>query len=655
MRKKYKKVLAAFISAAMLFTTVSDVAAAGRNGELAKEHVHNTGGWECSFSEIGRDLICEKGEHIHTEDCISDVDPLILGSSSNADENNACDLPEHTHDDACYSITKGWKCSPPLDREESDILIPTTPTNAGKGNSNIPISDEICVEKLRIIVEDNEVEEALIGSSDSIAVSLGTVLSGPDSKSVTLGYRLTIPEKSQSGGTFAFSSSSYQWLTAFDGGKPEVEIREGNLILEGKVTAESGQGNVVPGEYLSSVTIISKNLVNGEVANLKAECWVYEKDGESKKKEKDLKIISKTESIYKLYHNTVAGVPVVSGFFNKETGEFSISEPTDPSGFQYGRVVRFRLFAWNDGSTERPDPTKPISFDFSYKLKMAKPGEELTEVSTPDEQPVLMAVKRSDIDVKGSQLDTTPVQGDVTLGGIIKDDSGYNGVSNEGFYHGGDYTFQENKNGSVNVSAILSRDDKNSNYKHVAVWGLIFVPLNPLDPMDSYRRLEITADNLKGTSYSGAPISDKTSGFLQWYKILPKKAGGSLEGLFTRTVKDISDSKTVLKGNSARIVSTLTNKDPDNIADYDINAINILVKFDTKGYEYNAQWWDKLSNDNFSGTQTRLFAVKKDKSGWKDDYEMNHTEDKDLFYYKSMEEAKKHGPIVGVLLEFRGK
>ena len=132
-----------------------------------------------------------------------------------------------------------------------------------------------------------------------------------------------------------------------------------------------------------------------------------------------------------------------------------------------------------------------------------------------------------------------------------------------------------------------------------------------------------------------------------------------MEGLFTREIKDLGAKDDVgsvaLVGDRVRTLAYVKNVDPANIADYDITALNILVKFDTSGLQYNYQWWDKPTQEGFVGKSTVLYAVKADGTAWKDDLEMNHTQDQYLRYYDSWEEAQKHGVIVGVLWELRGK
>ena len=611
--------------------------------------------------EKGENILAEDGEEcicteLCTEEAVNEECPVCgaEGADLSLCEGKAEEEEKCICTVACTEESRNEEC-PICGVEDADLTCCL-------GKKEETKQTRIEIEEVKLIETGGEGEEdrsAVIGSTGQAGFNIQVRLDGPESETVTLGYRFTIPKASASGGEWNYGTGTYQWLTSFDGSAPKIVEKDGNLIIEGKVEARSSQGNVVPGIYLSSITVTGKNLVNEEKANLTVECWVYEEGEESGTKSADAEISVESRPKYSLTDKVNGGAPTISGYFNKKTGEFYVSRPENGEDYVYGRVVMFRILAWNDSTSERPDPTKPISFDFSYGVQLNVNGE-LTDVTESDEQPVLMAVKRADEEVKGSQLETTPVQDDVTLGGLIEDNSNRTGPGNVGFYHGGDYTFQENEDGNVHVEAVLSKGDKNSGYRHAAIWGIIFVPLSQSDPEGSYRQLNIRAYALKASSYGGRPIEVTQEEILQWYKINPDiSEGASIEGLFSRQIRvgATSAMKVVKREESVTVNATVNNVDPLNIADYDIRAINVLTKFDTNGYECNSNsWWDAPMRTGFVGEEAVLYAVKKDGKGWSNEYEMNHTEDDELLYYDDYQTPAKEGKkIVGILMELRGK
>lgn len=531
--------------------------------------------------------------------------------------------------------------------------------NAEPDNLLMQTSDEVIVSDLKLIDRNTDTPNAFVGPTAQQSFSIVTTVDGPEQSSVWLGYRFSIPEKSASGGTYSFVSGSYAWLQALDSNTtPKVTKKDGQLIIEGKVENKAVNGTVVPGLFTNSISIANSNLVNGETATLTVESWVIDAE-ETSKKTATATITAQTESKY--YINDQSNISLtISGYYNQTTGDFSLTQPANMDGYVYGRVCRFVLYAWPENGTERLDPTKPFSFDFSYDLVKRQDGQNESETD-PAYQPLLLAVKQCDINVKESQLAGTPPIEDYTLGGNLPDTSNGKGPWASWYYHGGDYSFsRDTQDGNkIHVSAVISKDNKDQKIdgsdmpaQHAAIQGLIFVPLNEDDPSDLQRTLKITAGNIAGTSYSGLEIQDTTpADFNKQVTIPAKNIAIPQKGLFSREV--VFSSSIGGLGQNVSIDAKITNNRSSTISDYQINAINILVKI--RGDWKVTKVWN--NDSGYTGGQKKrnvLYAVKPDGTSWNDDVELNYTEDQDLLYYDSKEEAAQHGEIVGVLFELRG-
>ena len=408
------------------------------------------------------------------------------------------------------------------------------------------------IEGVQILASKNNQSSVIMGLSETVEFNTPTTLGG-SAETLWIGYRFTLPAKSPSGGEFSFVSGTYSWLQPLDDqGQISVQKKDGNWVLEGKVLAQGANGvPVAPGLFTPSIKVESKELVSGERAELKGECWLI--DSPESSSQATATMTSQGDSVYHV-ENWTEGEPAISGYFNKSTGDFSLRNPKNPEGYVYGRVYKSRHFVWNNEGTERLDPTQPLIFNFEYKLFKDENGAK-TEVTDPDKKPVLMAMKRSDGKLKESQLPGSPVK-DFTLGGLITDTSGYNGPYNANFYRGGDYTFERKTDSEVQVSAVLSKDNKDSKYKQVVTYALIFVPVTEAateaDKKTPPYKLITEVKDLQGTSYSGQPIevdSEKSNGKVT----VPVYSMGTeetlpLAGLMTRSTYIANDISTGKEG-----------------------------------------------------------------------------------------------------------
>ena len=547
------------------------------------------------------------------------------------------------------------------DTSGTESQVVETKPESSEPESTSPEAEELDLEKsgnvdikdFKILEYNSQQNMVTTGLAEDVSFSIATTLTG-EAPTVWLGYRFTLPEKSPSGGTYNFVNGSYSWMQPLDGqGQITVKKENGNLILEGKALAKQASGNIAPGMYTPTLTVHAANLVNGETAQLKGECWLLEGEGTLKSAEATMTAQGTSDYAEKLTDCWVR----ISGYFNKKTGEFSLYKPNSEEGYTYGRIYAIRAIAWNDSKSERLDPTKPISYDFSYNL-LRKENSVETEVTDPEAKPVLMAIKRSDKTVTESQLEGTPLKEDFTLGGLIEDSSGANGPSNTPFYHGGEYTFTHNEDDSVHVSAVLSPENKDSGYIQAASYALVFVPVdeNSTEDKSVTYRLKAEINNLSGTSYSGEPIKIVTQNNenIKYVTIPPKGKEENIpqQGLFSRACT--FGSQIVRKDTNTGFSAYISNNKETTIADYNIDAVNILIKFDN-GVTYNSK--KKMyyaSGKNYTGTCTFLYGIKADGTGWKDEIELNHTQDYQLRYYESYEEASATGKVVAILAEFRG-
>lgn len=560
------------------------------------------------------------------------------------------------------------------DETEIDSQIPERVTEATASETDSQIQDSSTGQTTSSEVENKEPEKSevvsitsfevleshtkentvITGLTDDVTFQVFTTLGG-DAETVWLGYRFELPEKSSSGGKYNFANGTYSWLQPLDGqGQIAVKKENGKLILEGKVLAQHSSGNISPGLYSPTITVSVSNLVNNETATLQAQCWVI--NSEDTKHSASATLTAQGTSNYSAIAGTIEHE--ISGYFNTETGEFSLYKPENAEGYTYGRIYSSRALAWQDSMTERLDPTQPLSFDVSYELVRKEGKEEEQTVTDPEKQPVLMAIKRSDKNVIESQLEGTPIQEDFTLGGLITDESYKNGPSNTAFYHGGEYTFSRNKDQSIHVSAVLSPDNKDSGYNHAASYALVFVPVDEESEEDAdvTYRLKATVKNVSGISYSGTPIQDVTeNGEDIGYITIPPKGKDEnipIQGLFSRKNYFTNSVQTIQKGQSIGFEARISNNSPSNIADYNIDAINMLLKFE-EGLTYDGTI-TYGSDNSYTGSCKFLYGIKADGTGWKDEIELNHTQDYQLRYYDTYESASQYGTVVAILAEFRG-
>lgn len=228
----------------------------------------------------------------------------------------------------------------------------------------------------------------------------------------------------------------------------------------------------------------------------------------------------------------------------------------------------------------------------------------------------------------------------------------HNGLYNIPFYKGGAYTFTGG-DGTVSTSVVLSGDNKNTGYNAAESVAMFFVPLNADDSNDTTRKLVVELSGLSATSYSGKAIVDAKEDGLNTAEFeVPHQTDGLGKGSISRRIYDANGLKIMKVGAQSRLRAELRTREPGTLVDYNINAINMLVKVETGFSLLNEDL--SLAVSGYTGTSKVLWAVKPDGTDWTDEVELNHTEDWELRYFDDFAAAEAYGKVVGVLLELRG-
>ena len=136
-----------------------------------------------------------------------------------------------------------------------------------------------------------------------------------------------------------------------------------------------------------------------------------------------------------------------------------------------------------------------------------------------------------------------------------------------------------------------------------------------------------------------------------------------LNGNYSAWIRPLSETKKLLKPESdswnagtARTIDKnfylftegIVNSSIDE--EFRIRGMTEIIKFDSKLFVPHEEDAFKSEN-NIKGIKRFYYCTKKDGTHWIDDNEMNKTTYNELLYYDSIEEAKKHGEIVGYAIQ----
>lgn len=122
--------------------------------------------------------------------------------------------------------------------------------------------------------------------------------------------------------------------------------------------------------------------------------------------------------------------------------------------------------------------------------------------------------------------------------------------------------------------------------------ALVFVPVaeNSTEDKSVTYRLKAEINNLSGTSYSGEPIKIVTQNNenIKYKEVPPKGKEENIpqKGLFSRTCA--FGAQIVRKDTNTGFKAYISNNAEPTIADYNIDAVNILIKFDN-GVTYSSK------------------------------------------------------------------
>lgn len=524
------------------------------------------------------------------------------------------------------------------DAEIVDGTANTDNTELIHGNTDVVVVDSMTIRKT-----GEASDNAAIGASGDTELMVSVEMSNIQ-KEAEIAFRFTIPTRSLKDGYLNVVASRYAWLQ-----DAKLVKQNGNYILTGWVKVNS-EGSVAT--YKNTLVIGSKALANQEELPIQAECWPKGQE-ETQKKQDTLTLRVDAECKYEL---DLYGKQDISGWFNESTKEFSVVKPENPDGFKFGRIYTVREFMMHHPDSAQPDLTKPLNFEFSYEVydRNKKSGKE-TLITDLAFQPILLAVKQGGKQYTDSQLEGTGITNDVTMGGHVKDDSSGNGPHNEGLREDGTYTFSRSEADphTIQISVSLERIKDNPTYTGASahIWASFFVPAQFEENKDVERILKVTPKNPSATADSQEPSATKIYKH-EPFKVFPYDPElPHFERVFWET-RDV-----VYPGEKLGIeyCLSLIGDRAYRASDYNINAINVLVKVESGLTPYTADW------NSGVGGQARveykyskvLFATKPDGSAWKDEDEINDTHDTDLIYYDALDKVPTGHTVVGCLLELR--
>ena len=88
-------------------------------------------------------------------------------------------------------------------------------------------------------------------------------------KKVWLGYRITVPQNTPSGGTIKPATGFAKDLETGSKAAEAVDDGQGNWVVEGRILADGGANNILPGEFSTSPEINVNEAVQGESFSIK--------------------------------------------------------------------------------------------------------------------------------------------------------------------------------------------------------------------------------------------------------------------------------------------------------------------------------------------------------------------------------------------------
>ncbi len=478
--------------------------------------------------------------------------------------------------------------------------------------------------------------------------------------SVWLAFEFRIPKvgTSYTNGfysSWSFAERSYSWLMDLkDPTKVATPVEEdGSIVLRGMVLTENPGGNVLNSRYTRTVQVENSGSEDGEEVAVSARAWIASDGAGGAESASPVTVRVSANADYSA-RNSLDG-PQISGYYNPKTGQFSTVKPNPEDGYVYGRVYTSRVsISRKNTATEWIDPAATVKTTVSFELKAT--DENGDAVAVPDGmQPIVIGAKRCDkrLSAQENQLESAPLK-DLSFGGLIGNP--YDA------WNMGEYTFRVDEDDPAAVTASsVNRGGQvptlgNDSLPHFVAF--VFVPLDRSgDSTIEELTLTSTVDTMTVQTVGGASATVTCPESTTTVPLAPKD--DDVVAMFSRWTNAYELSNTAEAGGTKTITNAVTGG--GNVVDYQVRAVNQLIKFSsglepTKAYEHGKLWlnYKNIPGSEKTATQTFLWAVKPDGEGWTGAKEMSGTRADKLRYYDKLDDAKRAGTVVGVLVEYRG-
>ncbi|MDM8322755.1 FctA domain-containing protein [Bifidobacterium pullorum] len=484
-------------------------------------------------------------------------------------------------------------------------------------------------------------------------------------RSVWLAFEFSIPKVGTSytngfNSSWSFAEGSYSWLMDLaDPTKVATPVEEnGSIVLRGMVLTEnSSGGNVLNSTYTRTVQVKNSGSKDGEKVEVDARAWIASDGEEGAKSAPPATVQVSANAEYSAW-NSLDG-PQISGYYNPKTGEFSTVKPSPDEGYVYGRVYTSRVsISRKNTATEWIDPAETVETTVSFKLEAT--DEDKVPVEIPDEmQPIVIGAKRCDKNLAPpvNQLEGALLQ-DLSFGGLIGNP--YDA------WNKGDYTFRVDEGNPAAVTASsVNRGGQvptlgDDSLPHFVAF--VFVPLDRSGE-STIKELTLTSTvaNTIVQTVGGTSANVTCPDIPKAVVPLAPKEDDDVVAMFSRWTNAYELPNTAEAGGTKTITNAVTGG--GNVVDYQVRAVNQLIKFSsglepTRVYRHGKLSFNyrNIPGSGEEATQTFLWAVKPDGTPWKDAKEMSETRANGLLYYDydKLDDAKRAGTVVGVLVEYRG-
>lgn len=503
-----------------------------------------------------------------------------------------------------------------------------------------------------------------VGSNGSVGINATVTIQNKDgvqASSVWLAFEISIPKvgtdySNDFYSSWSFAEGSYSWLMDLkDPTKVATPVEEDdNIVLRGMVLTENSGGNVLNSTYTRTVQVENSGSKDGEEVEVSARAWIASDGVDGAKSASPATVRVSADAEYSA-KNSLEG-PRISGYYNSATGQFSTMEPSPDDGYVYGRVYTSRVsISRKSTATEWIDPAATVKTTVSFKLEATDEKGDTVPVSE-GMQPIVIGAKRCDgrLTAQENQLKGAPLE-DLSFGDLISNPYAA--------WNTGDYTFSLDEDNPAAVTACSVNRGTGSTLGDDSLPHFVAFVFVPLDRSEDSTIAKLTlTSTVAGTKVQtvGGTSTIVTCPESTTEVPLAPKEGDDAVAMFSRWTNAYELSNTVEAGGTKTITNAITGG--SNVVDYQVRAVNQLIKF-SSGLEPTKVYWHgklRLNYKDIPGsekkaTQTFLWAVKPDGKEWTDAQEMSETRADELLYYDydKLDAAKQKGTVVGVLVEYR--